>query len=436
MSHNVLLFNFINFYIFVFAAAASSMTGPIGFIIIPFLMQLYGRRFINVFWNLFPLAGAVIIAMAPSASALFAGRCIQGISFCSMFITSVVIAEYSHPKRRGSFVVLKVAFIHLGAVICHGLIFVLHWRQIAWLSVAPPALGIISTIVWPESPSWLAYRGRYDECIKSFQWLRGEDFETREETKELIIAQRHLRQMKKDTNNFVDTVNAFRSKDFWKPMAVSTVLTFLMHACGIHYLTAYIIEIMMQLTNDASKAYYYTIGFDIVKIISMMVSAITVRKFNRRALLLVGGGVACIILGLICIFHYLKENGTVRVTWIGPLLLILFICINNVGVVPISIVIFGEIFPLKYKGIGLALSGIINALTSVAAVKLTAMMLTSLNTHGTFAVYLIISIGCLVFLYFIQPETKDRTLQDIENEIVGLKLDDDDKDAEMTTIVK
>ncbi|KAJ8712070.1 hypothetical protein PYW07_004912 [Mythimna separata] len=203
-------------------AAAYSMTGGLGFLMLPPLMQLYGRRFINATMNLIIFLGWIIIALSPNVPTLLAGRAIQGLSFGGLYICSILAGEYSHPKRRGFFIIFKITATSIGELICHGFGFTLSWRQMAWLASIPPALAALGTVFWPESPSWLAYKGRFDECLTSFEWIRGKDMESKREVKELITAQKKLRNMKrtKKSGLLIRNLKAMRSKEFLKPFTV------------------------------------------------------------------------------------------------------------------------------------------------------------------------------------------------------------------------
>ncbi|KAJ8714842.1 hypothetical protein PYW08_004823 [Mythimna loreyi] len=365
-------------------AAAYSMTGGVGFLILPPLMQLYGRRFINATMNLIIFLGWIIIAVSPNVSTLLVGRAIQGLSFGGLYICSILAGEYSHPKRRGFFVIFKITATSIGELICHGLGFNLPWRQMAWLASIPAALAALGTIVWPESPSWLAYKGRFDECLRSFEWLRGKDKEANREVKELITAQQNLRNMKRMKKSGLLTRNlkAMKSKEFLKPFTVVLMIIILTQVCGRHYLLAYVVQIMISFTGDKSNAYYYTIALDVMKILAILTSSYVVRIFKRRALLLHTGILASVLLGLVCIFNLLVQKGVISVTWVTPLLLILYNIVCYVGVIPVSKVLKGELFPIEYKGLG----------TSVL-------------------------------------ETKDRTLQDIEFEFIDMTLPKNELDT-------
>lgn len=396
-------------------------------------MQIYGRKVTSVLLNLITLVGSIIIAMAPDITTLIAGRCVQGIAFGGWYLCCIIVAEYSHPTRRGFFIVFKAAASTLGELLCHGLgLTFLNWRQIVWITALPSLLAILITLKWPESPSFLAYKGRYEECTAAFQWLRGKDCESRKELKELISAQQELKKLNdsKIRNSANSIFNAFCSKNFLRPLLIVTVLVILFQACGTYYLAVYIVDIIEKITEDRTIAYYYTIGLDFLKTIAFILSAVVVRLCNRRAMMFWSGASACMLMASICVLNYLDEIEIVRLKWLTPSILIAYYVLCCFSILPITTVAKGEMFPIQYKGLGTCVTGILLSLTSIATLKWTMTMIVVINLHGTFAVYLSICIATLVCLYFIMPETRDRTLQDIEIDFLDVKLEaNDDPDA-------
>ncbi|XP_059057818.1 facilitated trehalose transporter Tret1-like [Achroia grisella] len=411
--------------------AAYGMTGCIGFLIVPPLMQIYGRKITSIFLNTAVLCGFVIIAVSPNVITLIIGRAVQGISFGGLYISSILASEYSHPKRRGFFVIFKITASCIGVLICHSCGFLTSWRNIAWMSSIPPTLAILATTMLPESPLWLAFKGRYEESITAFEWIRGKDKLAQKELKELLTAQYELRRIRNSRESVLSRIKkAITSKEFLKPFLIVTELLTLSQMCGRYYFIAYVIQIMTQLTGDETKAFYYTVTLDLMKIFAVLLSSYIVQLFNRRLLLFFSGSLSCFLLAVVCVIQYLDWKFSINLGWSTPALLVVYDFVCNAGVIPLSILLKGEMFPLQYKGIGICASGVLNALISMITLKLTSPMLDALKVHGTFSVYMSVAVILLVHLYFILPETKDRTLQDIENGFVAIKIS---KDAQEVT---
>lgn len=323
---------------------------------------------------------------------------------------------------------LKMCTYFVGILTCHSTLAVITWRQVNWLIVIPSVFGILATLTWPESPSWLAFQERYDECRKSFAWVRGDGAEAKKEVQELITAQKELRKLNSDYNNFRGIVNAFRKKQFLKPFSVVLTIAVVAQASGHHFMLAFVIDIMTKLTGDSSKAYYFTLVFDSMKIVSGLSSSVLIRLLKRRTMVIFSGSSLCFFMAMICLCNYLVSKSVISATWLVPTLLILFNAMCHIGIIPLSIVLLAEVFPLQYRGLGASVNGVIFCILSTVALKVTPTMLDNLDVHGTFSIYLVIATCGVVCLFFILPETKDRTLQNIELEIMNVKIKFDDED--------
>lgn len=399
-------------------------------------MQFYGRKFINITINMIVIIGWLIIALSPNVNSLIVGRGVQGLGFGSMYICGIITAEYSHPKRRGFFVIMKQVTTGFGELFCHGLGFSITWRKMAWLGILPAALAAVLTLCWKESPSWLAYKERYEECATTLEWLRGKNHESKIEATKLVLAQQEMKRIQKlkGQGTIARIFTSLRSKALLKPFRIIFVTIVLSHICGRHFLQAEVTQIMVSLTGDTTKAYFYTIVFDCMKILALLVSSYVIRKFTRRKLLLFSGYLACFLLGSFCLVNLLVSSQVITIiTWLTPLLLIVYNVVIYTGVIPLTMVLKGELCPLEYKGICVTLLGITSSVCSMILLKSTSKLLEVLEPHGTFAIYLLIALSCLICLQYILPETKDRTLQDIELDFTNIKIGIDKDCAEVTS---
>lgn len=372
-----------------------------------------------------------MIALAGDVSTMIVGRCIQGIAFGGLHISCIMVAEYAHPKRRGFFIVFKIAAVCLGELICHGLGAVLTWRQIAWVGSVPAALCAIGTVKWNESPAWFAFKGRYEECAAAFEQIRGKDREARSELKELISAQQKIREMNKSgyDDTLLATFNAFRCKEFLKPLFILSVSTVLLQACGTYFIPPHLTQIMVSMTGDSSLGFYFTLTFDLMKIFAILLSSVIVWRFHRRIILFTSGSLAFLVLALMCILDYLNRKGLIDVNWLTPSTLVIYFFLICMGVVPITVVNKGELLPLEYRGIGACTTGILFAVLTMVTLKMTSKMIMVLDVYGTFAIYLVICVAMLTIMYFVMPETKDRTMQNIESDFINIKLTHKDDDS-------
>ncbi|XP_075987161.1 facilitated trehalose transporter Tret1-like [Anticarsia gemmatalis] len=398
-------------------AAVNGFTGMIGFLVLSPIMQIYGRKVVHICTNIPLIVGWVIFSLANSMEALFAARICQGFAMGSIYINSMIISEYSDAKRRGYFVIIKKVALAFGILMCHSSSLFWGWRQIAAFAAMLPTIALVMTYFWPESPHYLALKGRFEESEKSFVWLHGGS-----NMKELHL----LLSSQINRSSTEAWYKPLFRKHFLKPCLIVAILTLLMNLCGKFYITVYVIQIMVELLGDKSLAIYSSMGVDLVTIGALTTSVFFIRRFKRRTILFSFGITIVVLMLIICLVIMLKVSDI-----LGPALILLHNLLVNVGLIPVCFAIVSEVFPLEQKGCGSCVTGIAFTSLYTVSVKFTPVLLDNTGVEGMYGVYGVCIAVCLIVLYFIVPETKDRTLQDIENEFKGIKYDSDIKDEKI-----
>ncbi|KAH9643911.1 hypothetical protein HF086_016461, partial [Spodoptera exigua] len=387
-------------------AACNGLAGMCGFFILSPILQISGRKLAHISCNLPLLIGWVILTLANSIQALFAARIIQGLAIGGIYINSIIIGEYVDFRRRGCFLTIKKIAIGVGILVCHSSSLFLDWRQISMFAICLPTIGVILTLFWPESPSYLAMKGRFEECERSFIWLHGHS-----NLKEL----EHI--LSNQMKNKPETSFRFLiKKDFLKPILIVSLLTLLLDLCGRYYFVVYVIEIMVELIGDQSLATYCSIGADLLTVIAFTSSCFIINRYKRRTILFVFGALTVFLMFSVSLLMLLKHYkvGT-NIVFLTPSFIIMQCVVVNFGLIPVSFTLIGEVFPLRYKGYSSCVSGIVFTFLYTLTLKLTPILMENTGIGGAYAIYGLSMGVSLMLLYFVVPETKDKTLQEIED---------------------
>lgn len=393
-------------------------------------MQAYGRKFVYIGLQCFAFIGFVIVALANSVNWLFAARTLQGIPMCIIIVSTVILGEYSNPKRRGYFISISKSSFVIGSLLCHCFAISWNWKHIATAGAVSHAITLFLTFLWPESPSFLALTGKYAECEKSHKWLFGDTPKSKRLLDDLLSTQMEYKERVKRKRNLKTLLRCFLKKDFMKPFIISSLLMILTNASGRMYMPAYVIEILKGLTKDESMTAYCTIGSDILTLIAFLSSSFVIRYWRRRTLLFISGITCVILMGMISLLTVLKSRYNFGISvywWLSPLIILSIVFVANMGIIPTCYAIMGEIFPLEHKGIGTSGTGIIFTVLYALSMKCTPIMMERTGVEGTFGIYALLILVCSSILYFILNETKDKTLQEIERDIKGVKHPDFDE---------
>lgn len=407
------------------------------------LMDLYGRKIAHALVVLPGIVGWLCVYFANGIPSLMIGRILGGMTAgASVSLGAIVIGEYSSPIYRGMFLNMKTASVCFGSMVVHILGNFYDWRTIAIQAIVPYILSIMIIYTWPESPAWLASKQQFERSEKSFYWLRGTSEASYKELEALIKAQMEIAPMPKKEltlkESIDDFIKKFTKKEFVKPLVIVVVGFVLLEMCGRHIFPAYALQIISEITGNKSQSFYYTLCIDIIITASAVSSSILVKIMKRRTLLFSTGFAAFFVLMTVCTYLFLMSRDVVsNVCSLVPIAMFVFYFILvNLGCTPIPLALLGELYPLAHRSVGSAVSGVMISLFLMIGLQITPHLLVSIKVYGTFALYGMIMGICLIILYFILPETKDRTLQEIEDYFKYGKFIDDNADKDADVIVK
>ncbi|KPJ03590.1 Facilitated trehalose transporter Tret1 [Papilio xuthus] len=361
------------------------IAGIPGFFISAFLMNWRGRKQAHAIVLIPGLIGWLVMYFANNVTTLALGRVLGGFTAgATVSLGAVVIGEYTSPNNRGTFLNLKTASVCLGGMVIHILGTFYHWRTVALMAMIPYSISLAIICTWPESPAWLASKKKYESSEKAFYWLRGNSEESRKELYELIQAQREKPvTTKKMTikDQLTKLLLKFTKRDFIKPLNIIIASGILIEACGRHIFPAYASQIISEVTGDKTQSFYYTLAIDIIITGSATFSSVLVKMYKRRC-----------------------------------------------TAIPLSLC--GEVWPLEHRDAGVAISGLVLSLAVLIGLQVTPHLLESIKVYGMFALFGSVMGVTLVIFYFILPETKDRTLQEIEEYFIYGRYRDENKKEE------
>lgn len=276
-------------------------------------------------------------------------------------------------------------------------------------------LSVAVAFSLPESPYWLAYKGNFEKCEKNFIWLRGSDAASKKELRELPHG------AWEQTNSF--GVKSYRHfwlnilcKDFYKPALYICILQFLIYGSGSIVTLIYPIVMLKKLTCNDNISSFGGFIMNALLCLGMCISIIMDKFFNKKNVLL--GSVLCAVSCMLTgsVFFYLQN---IRLwpseSLVGLCCLSGFMLFSSVGIVGSPYSIAAALMPVKNRGLGRALILINTGLFHTMTLKSAPYMFLYLDMWGTYLVYSCVSICCGLFIWRYVPETKGRSLQEIEN---------------------
>ncbi|KAL0884084.1 hypothetical protein ABMA27_016104 [Loxostege sticticalis] len=400
-------------------ASMSSFALIFGNIISGYLMDRLGRKRSQFLSGITFVCGWAIIAFSnDNLGLILTGRFITGL--CQGWLGPlgpVFVAEFSSPDYRGFLLAALSLGIAVGVFVSHLLGTFLRWNIAALLCGVFPLIGSIITYFAPESPAWYASQNRIDECIKSFQWYRGTSPAMKAELDRMIHEQSQKDNSKSKLQQLSQNI---KKPEFWKPLGIMMIFFLITQLSGINVICAYTTEMMKELMgrhSDKSMAYVAMLSVDMLRCASLVAACIILRKCGRRPLAMFSGIFTTLSLITLAVYLYLVEFNVIRhlskIVSLG--LMAIYIIVSNMGISPLPWNMVGELFASETKGLGSGISVMMTSVAFFVTIKAAPYMFQSIGHNGAYLFYGVSTLLGTIFLYFFLPETKGKTLLQVED---------------------
>ncbi len=367
-----------------------------------------GRRKVIILAAVIFALSAIGTASVPAVSWLILGRILVGIAIGMASITApLYISEVAPAKVRGSLVSLNQLAITIGIVVSYLVDYSLSdiqgWRYMLGLAAIPAAILGIGMLPLPDTPRWLVNHGEIDNARVVLKRIRGKE-DVEKELDEIRTG------LKKQAAGRAELMNPLV-----KPaLIIGVVLAIFQQVTGINTVIYYAPTIF-QFAGlvSASSAIFATVGVGIVNVIMTVVAISLLDRIGRRPLLMVGLAGMVFSLGLLGLAFFLPSLGGL----LGDLAvvgLMLYVGAFALGLGPVFWLLISEIYPLKVRGLAMSIASEANWGSNLLVALTFLTLVQAIGTPGAFWFYALVGIGAWIFVYLSVPETKGRTLEEIE----------------------
>ncbi|MGD0965822.1 MAG: sugar porter family MFS transporter [Candidatus Acidiferrales bacterium] len=375
------------------------------------LADRFGRRKTLLVTSLIFVAGAVVCAAAISITTLIAGRAIVGLGIgLASSAVPLYISEVAPAHARGWQVSLFQLAITVGIlaayVVDYSFARTANWRSMLGLAVVPGALLFFGMLVLPETPRWYAHRARFDSARRVLVRIRGT---------QAVDAEFHEIQATLQRAHEHGQLSDLLLPEVRPALVIGIGLAIFQQITGINAVIYYAPTIIQAAgIPSASGAILATAGIGLVNVIMTVVSMWLIDRAGRRPLLLTGiGGMAISLGALGYVFHLPTRTG--GIAEIAVFTLMAYVACFAISLGPIFWLLIAEIYPIRIRG---GAEGIAAGTNWAANFLVSLTFLTLVQTLGpsqTFWLYGVLAVTSWIFSYYLVPETKGRTLEEIEN---------------------
>lgn len=281
------------------------------------------------------------------------------------------------------------------------------WRWMFWSAAFPAALFLLLAFFIPESPRWLAMKGHREQAMKILSDI-GENKYAETELKAMDSA---IQQNKAEKQSGLKTLF---SKPFRPILVIGVVIAVFQQWCGTNVIFNYAQEIFSNAGYDLGEMLFNIVLTGITNVIFTFAAIYTVDKLGRKKLMLVGAG------GLAVIYAILGTCYKFHVTGIFMIILVVAaIACYAMTLGPVTWVLIAEIFPNRVRAIAVATCTFALWAGSFTLTYTFPLLNNWLGSYGTFWIYALICASGLCFFAARLPETKGKSLEELEKELVN-----------------
>jgi len=373
------------------------------------LTSHFGRRKMIVLAGIIFTISAISTAFAPTVFWLIAGRMISGLAIgIASFISPMYIGELVPAKVRGSLVAVNMLAITTGIVVAYLVDYAFSgsegWRYMFGLAAIPSIGLVIGMWFLPDSPRWLVSKSKVQKAKQVLQHVRTES----DVTPEITEIQKSMEKQG------MGGIKGLLQHSLKMPLIVGLGLAIFQQITGINTVIYYSPTIFKFAgINAAGPAILAGAGLAGLMWCFHVLAIFLLDRVGRRPLLLTG--VAGQVIGLAILgaaFQFPQLASFKSYVAIGGLGI--YVACFAFGLGPIFWLLISEIYPLKVRGAAMSAVTVTNwAMNLIVAV--TFLSLVSFLGHAlTFWLYGVIAIGAWIFFYKFVPETKGKSLEQIE----------------------
>jgi sugar porter (SP) family MFS transporter len=363
------------------------------------------------------IAGAIYVIGALGSAAsqtpweLIWARFALGIAVgAASFVAPMYISELAPKKIRGGVTSFNQLMVVSGIFVSYIVNWAFggaagNWRWMLGLAAIPGAALAIGMYFQPFSPRWLVGQGRDDEAREVLRRARESDDEVEEELKEI-----------EEEASSKGSLRDLLAPGVRAMVLIGLVMAIAQQLIGVNTVIYYAPTILKLTGLSTSSAITQALSVGITNVIFTIVAVLILDKVGRRPLLIVGT-IGCVIalvaLGVFFASSTLKHDAP----GVALICLIVYIASFAVGLGPVFWLMISEIFPLKVRSAAMSASTVANWAANFVVSTFFLTLTGAITIQGTFWLYAGFGVAAIVFFAFRLPETKNRSLEEISEEV-------------------
>ena len=279
------------------------------------------------------------------------------------------------------------------------------WRWMFWAELVPASLFFMLMWIVPESPRWLAKRKKHETAVQILSRIGGKEYAL-QEAEEIENSLQH------DTEKV--NFRSLLSPGLSRVLIIGIVLAVFQQWCGINVIFNYAEEIFAAAGYGVSDTLFNIVITGSVNLVFCLIAIYSVDKIGRKVLMLMGAGGLAGIYAILGSLYYFDFKGVTVL-----IIILLAIACYSMTLAPITWVLLSEIFPNRIRGAAMAVATFSLWAASFILVYTFPFINKAFGTGGAIWLYGLVCIAGFIFIKKRVIETKGKSLEQIERELVN-----------------
>ena len=346
------------------------------------------------------------LANDPWTFALF--RFIGGLGVgASTIAAPAYISEIAPAKDRGKLVGLYQFNIVFGILVAFLSNYLLSnigesaWRWMVGIEALPAAIYTLLALTLPKSPIWLFTKFRNDEAVSILKKINPNQ-----------DSEKLMKEIQKEMDNTVPNENIFLKK-YRFPLILAFLLAFFNQLSGINAILYYTPRILTEAGLEENAALLSSIGVGVTNLIFTLLGVFLIDRLGRKQLMYIGSVGYILSLSLVSAAFFFNWEGSLM-----PIFLIMFIAAHAIGQGAVIWVFISEIFPNHLRGSGQSFGSSVHWILAAIIPSVVPLMFSSIGAGTVFLFFATMMVFQLLFVVFMMPETKGKTLNELQEIIL------------------
>jgi SP family galactose:H+ symporter-like MFS transporter len=377
------------------------LAGPIG--------DYYGRRFLIMASSVIFILGVSLVLVANSFLTILGGRLLLGIGVGVVAVgVPLYVAEMVPAKDRGKYMTFFQLLLTFGVVLAYfvDLIFTPsgNWRAMFGVVLVPALILFLGILILPETPRWLIANKQEEQARAVLQRIRHSSAQV---DQDICSIQNSLQGVQ---SSWLELF----SREFWLPTLAAVSIAIFNQLTGINSFLQYAPLILKNAGIGSDwVSMLGSVGIGLLNFLSTIAAILFIDTLGRRPLLLMG------VAGVLCSEIYL---GIVQFAGFSPFVtgifslfgLFGFIVSFAVGPGVVVWLAVSELFPTRIRGKGISLCLFFNSLASSLLATFFLPLSQTLGMGKTYWLFAVFTFIYLLAVFFLLPETKTKSLEEIQ----------------------